>query len=81
LPAKVKYNPVSPFAFTEQGVAMLSSILKSEKAIQVNIAILRAFVFLRQYALNHHDLTEKLMNQKRDTIRNFRISMRQLTTY
>ena len=39
---------------------MLSSILKSEKAIQVNIAIMRAFVFIRQYALNHRDLTEKL---------------------
>jgi hypothetical protein len=60
LPETVKHNPVPPFAFTEQGIAMLSSILKSEKAIQVNIAIMRAFVFIRQYALNHRDLTEKL---------------------
>ena len=49
-----------PFAFTEQGVAMLSGILNSEKAIEVNIAIMRAFVFMRQYALTHKDLTEKL---------------------
>lgn len=49
-----------PFAFTEQGVAMLSGILNSDKAIDVNISIMRAFVFLRQYALNHKDLTEKL---------------------
>mgnify|MGYP003339616915 CR=1 FL=1 len=49
-----------PFAFTEQGVAMLSSILNSSKAIEVNIAIIRAFVFFRQYALTHKDLTEKL---------------------
>ena len=49
-----------PFAFTEQGVAMLSSVLRSKKAIQVNIAIMRAFVFMRQYALSHRDLTEKL---------------------
>jgi hypothetical protein len=49
-----------PFAFTEQGVAMLSGILNSEKAIDVNISIMRAFVFIRQYALNHKDLTEKL---------------------
>ena len=49
-----------PFAFTEQGVAMLSGILNSEKAIDVNIAIMRAFVFMRQYALTHKDLTEKL---------------------
>ena len=60
LPATVKHNPVPPFAFTEQGVAMLSSVLKSEKAIQVNIAIMRAFVFIRKYALNHQDLTERL---------------------
>jgi len=49
-----------PYAFTEQGLAMLSGILKSDKAIQVNIAIMRAFVFIRQYALSHKDLTDKL---------------------
>ena len=49
-----------PFAFTEQGVAMLSAVLNSEKAIDVNIAIMRAFVFIRQYALTHKDLTDKL---------------------
>lgn len=49
-----------PFAFTEQGVAMLSTILNSDKAINVNIAIMRAFVFIRQYALTHKDLTDKL---------------------
>lgn len=49
-----------PFAFTEQGVAMLSGILNSDKAIEVNIAIMRAFVFIRQYALSHKDLTQKL---------------------
>jgi hypothetical protein len=49
-----------PFAFTEQGVAMLSSVLHSPKAIGVNISIVRAFVFMRQYALSHADLTGKL---------------------
>jgi hypothetical protein len=49
-----------PFAFTEQGVAMLSAVLSSDKAIDVNIAIMRAFVFIRQYALSHKDLTLKL---------------------
>jgi len=49
-----------PFVFTEQGVAMLSGILKSKKAIEINIAIMRAFVVIRQYALSHKDLTEKL---------------------
>lgn len=60
LPETVKYSPATPFAFSEQGVAMLSSVLKSKKALQVNIAIMRAFVFIRQYALTHKDLTEKL---------------------
>ncbi len=49
-----------PFAFTEQGVAMLASILNSDKAIEVNISIMRAFVFIRQYALSHKELSEKL---------------------
>lgn len=49
-----------PFAFTEQGVAMLSSVLKSKKAIHVNIAIMRTFVLIRQFALSHADLTKKL---------------------
>jgi len=49
-----------PYVFTEQGVSMLSSILRSETAVQVSIAIMRAFVFMRQYALTHKDLTEKL---------------------
>jgi len=50
----------TPYAFTEQGLAMLSGILNSEKAITVNIAIMRAFVLVRQYALTYKDLTEKL---------------------
>jgi len=49
-----------PFAFTEQGVSMLSGILTSDKAIDVNISIMRAFVFIRQYALTHKDLTTRL---------------------
>lgn len=51
---------VTPYAFTEQGVSMLSSVLRSGKAINVNIAIMRTFVFMRQYALSHEDLTNKL---------------------
>lgn len=57
---KGKHSKYLPFAFTEQGVAMLASVLNSSKAIEVNIAIVRAFVFLRQYALTHKDLTDKL---------------------
>jgi hypothetical protein len=49
-----------PYAFTEQGVSMLSSVLHSDQAISININIMRAFVFIRQYALTHKDLTAKL---------------------
>lgn len=48
------------FAFTEQGVAMLSSVLRSERAIQVNIAIMRAFVKLREIMSTHKELAQKL---------------------
>ena len=56
------YNVGSSFimAFPELGVAMLSSVLKSKKAIQVNISIMRAFVALRQYALGYAELNRKL---------------------
>ena len=57
---KGKYSKFNPFAFTELGVAMLSTVLKSSKAIQVNISIMRAFVLIRQFALTNKDLSEKL---------------------
>jgi hypothetical protein len=49
-----------PYAFTEQGVAMLSSVLRSERAVKVNIEIMRAFVRLRQLLASHADLARKL---------------------
>jgi ORF6N domain len=56
------------YAFTEQGVAMLSSVLNSKRAVQVNIAIMRTFVRLRQILATHKDLAAKLeaMEQKYD---------------
>jgi len=57
-----------PYAFTEQGVAMLSSVLRSSRAIQVNIEIMRSFVRLRQMLATHRDLARKLdeLEQKYD---------------
>jgi hypothetical protein len=49
-----------PYAFTEQGVAMLSSVLRSKRAVQVNIAIMRVFVRLREMIASHKDLTRRL---------------------
>jgi len=57
-----------PYAFTQEGVAMLSSVLNSSRAIQVNIAIMRAFVRLRELAGTHRDLAQKIaaMEKKYD---------------
>lgn len=49
-----------PYAFTDQGVAMLSSVLRSKRAVQVNIEIMRAFVRLRQILSSHKELARKL---------------------
>jgi hypothetical protein len=53
-----------PYAFTEQGIAMLSGVLHSEKAINMNIAIMRAFVDIRRIILSHNDLREQLREIK-----------------
>lgn len=54
-----------PYAFTEQGVAMLSSVINSERAVQVNIAIMRAFVKLREILSTHKELAHKLAELER----------------
>ena len=60
-----------PFAFTEQGVAMLSSVLRSAKAIEVNINIMRAFVAIRQYALHYETLANALAELEQSTDQRF----------
>ena len=49
-----------PFAFTEQGVAMLSAVLNSQRAVQTSVLIMRAFVLMRKWALEYQDLQDKL---------------------
>jgi hypothetical protein len=56
-----KHRKYAPYVFTEQGVAMLSSVLNSERAVQVNIEIMRAFVRLRETVSTHKDLARKLI--------------------
>ena len=56
----LKHSTNPPYVFTEHGVAMLSSILKSDKAIEINVQIMRAFIRLRQYALEYSELAQKL---------------------
>lgn len=55
-----QHSKFLPFAFTEQGVAMLSSVLKSDKAIEINISIMRTFVTIRQFALNYTELQNRI---------------------
>jgi len=54
----------TPYAFTEQGIAMLSGILSSDVAINVNIAIMRTFVMMRKYASEHKSFDEKLQQME-----------------
>ena len=61
----------SPFAFTEQGVAMLSSVLQSKEAIKVNIAIMRAFVQMRKFLQSTDKLAQKLNELEKETKKNF----------
>jgi hypothetical protein len=59
-PGRGQHRKYLPYAFTEQGVAMLSSVLRSQRAVQVNIEIMRAFVRLRQMLQQNADLARKL---------------------
>jgi hypothetical protein len=81
-----RYSKYLPFAFTEQGVAMLSSILNSERAIAVNIAIMRVFVRLREMMATHKELAFKLIELEErleghdEQIQNIFEAIRQLMT-
>jgi ORF6N domain len=64
IPSKSIFGGALPFAFTEQGVSMLSSVLKSKKAVKANIAIMRVFVEIRKFALLHKDVIVQLKELK-----------------
>ena len=67
IPSKKFFGGASPFAFTEQGVAMLSSVLNSKRAISVNIQIIRVFTRMRTMIESHKDILRKLeMLEKKD---------------
>jgi len=63
----------APYAFTEQGVAMLSSVLHSDRAVLVNIEIMRTFVRLRAILASHKDLAQKLMSLERKYDQQFKV--------
>ena len=68
-----QHSKYLPYAFTEQGIAMLSSVLHSERAIKVNIAIMRAFVKLRELLLTNKELNRKLQKMEAKYDKQFRI--------
>jgi hypothetical protein len=63
----------NPYAFTEQSVAMLSSVLRSKRAVQVNIEIMRAFVKLREMLSTHKDLARKLADMEKKYDSQFKV--------
>jgi len=83
IPGLGKLGGAVPMAFTEQGVAMLSSVLRSSRAVEVNIAIMRAFVRLRQMLATHKELAGKLEEMEKKYDGQFRLvfdAIRQLMT-
>jgi hypothetical protein len=77
-----RHRKYRPYAFTEQGVAMLSSVLRSKRAVRVNIEIMRAFVQLRQMLSSHADLARKLAALEKKYDAQFRVvfdAIRELT--
>ena len=83
LKGRGKHPKYPPRAFTEQGVAMLSSVLHSKRAIEVNIEIMRAFVRLRQMLASHEDLARKLAALEEKYDKHFKVvfeAIRQLMT-
>lgn len=70
---KLKFSPSLPYAFTEQGVAMLSSVLNSKRAIQVNIQIMRTFTKLREMIESNKDLRKKIENIEKKYDKQFQV--------
>ncbi|HET7212834.1 MAG TPA: ORF6N domain-containing protein [Terriglobia bacterium] len=70
---QLKFSPALPSAFTEQGVAMLSSVLRSKQAVEVNIAIMRAFVKLREMLASNQELARRLQQMEKNYDAKFKI--------
>ena len=66
-----QHRKYMPFAFTEQGVSMLASVLKSDIAVQISISIIRAFVLMRQHLSDYKDLQEKINTLQENTNKQF----------
>ncbi|HEY6975906.1 MAG TPA: ORF6N domain-containing protein, partial [Chitinophagaceae bacterium] len=74
---KRRRTDLLPYAFTEHGITMLSSVLKSERAIKMNIAIVRAFVAIRKFVIQYDDLLDQLKELK-DRVGNHDVQLNQI---
>ena len=72
IPSKSYFGGAAPFCFTEQGVTMLSCILNSKTAIEVNIRVIRVFVKLREYAMTHKEILAQLAKLEKEVKGNSR---------
>ena len=70
IPTKSYFGGAAPFCFTEQGVTMLSCILNSKTAIEVNLRVVRVFVKVREYALSHKDILMQLLKLEKEVTNN-----------
>ncbi len=83
IPSRKHFGGHNPYVFTEQGIAMLSTVLNSERAILVNIAIMRAFVKLREMLANNKELAKRLDELEKKYDSQFRVvfeAIKQLVT-
>lgn len=70
---QLKHSSSPPLAFTEYGIVMLSSVLRSRRAVQINIRIIRTFIRLREWAMTHKDLAEKITKLEKKYDSQFKI--------
>jgi hypothetical protein len=80
IPSKSTLGGARPMAFTEQGVSMLSSVLKSSRAVKVNISIMRAFVQMRKFLTDNKELTRKINELEKKYDSNFELVFEAIKT-
>jgi hypothetical protein len=80
IPSKKTLGGARPMAFTEQGVSMLSSVIKSRPAVKVNISIMRAFVKMRQFLTDNKELAKKIQQLEKKYDSNFELVFEAIKT-
>ena len=79
--AALKHSSINPLVFAEQGVAMLSSVLRSEKAIQINIEIMRAFARYRSLLLENEEMRKEIVALDNKLTQSFKFLLEKIDAY